>query len=73
MSINTRTTTGVVWKHEGELLDMTTQVDDKRWIVGHVTAFVRVGDGEVTFRYPSQVDAPPIGTIVAVTLDKEQA
>lgn len=62
--------TGIVWKHEADLIEVTTWADKQpRWACAHVTAFVRTGQGDVSVRYGDISRCPALGSVVPVTLE----
>lgn len=63
---------GVVWKHEADLINITSRRSQPEYAVGHITIYVRVGEGDITGRYRPGDTIPAIGTVLDVTLRGQQ-
>jgi hypothetical protein len=62
-----KTITGVVFRHEADLLDVSMSQYDKRWAVGFTKVTARFGDDEISWTVDPP-NAPPLGTTVTFTV-----
>ena len=49
-SLPTRTATATVWKIEADLLDITSVLGEKRYLLGHASVTARVGITDYTWQ-----------------------